>query len=223
MFILCRPLKRKKTTVNTCVAGLKTEPILQSTIPRIILPLRLISATTRSAFDQITWLAVTANPHECPSLEDVQPRSFKITLHKSEAPFTALEATKVSAHDWTQVAVQGHLFFPVSESSTNHIKFSRATRSRQTLSLIGPIVLPLRWRMVGTGGFRKLARHRTISLIIISPINHSDTQLATALLSIAEEVIMPMKHLRLLVPQFRKLPLTTHIPCTVKGINRANT
>ena len=77
--------------------------------------------------------------------------------------------------------------------------------------------------MVGTGGFRNLARHRTISLIIISPSTHSDTQLATALLSIAEEEIMPMKHLHLLVPQFRKLPLITHIPCTVKGINKANT
>ena len=223
MFILCRPLKLKKNTVNTYVAGLKAEPILQSAIPRLILLFSLISATRRSAVDQITWLAVTAIHTSVPTWKPFNLEHSKITLHKSEAPIAAFEATKVSAHDWTKVAVQGHLFYPISESSNNQIKSSRATRSSQTISLIGPIVLPLRWRMVGTGGFRKLARHRTISLIIISPSTHSDTQLATAPLLIAEESIMPMKHLRLPVLQFRKLPLTTHIPCMVKGINRANT
>ena len=223
MFILCRPLKHKKTTVNTYVAGLKAKPILQSTIPRVILLFRLISATRRSAVDQITWLAVTAIHKSVQTWKPFNLGNSKITLHKSEAPIAAFEATKLSAHDWTKVAVQGRLFYPISESSNNQIESSRATGSRQTLSFIGPIVLPLRWRMVGTGGFRNLARHRTISLIIISPSTHSDTQLATAPLSIAEGVIMPMKHLHLLVPQFRKLPLTTHIPCTAKGINRANT
>ena len=150
------------------------------------------------------------------------PGHLKSTLYRSEAPITGFEATKISAHDWTKVAVQGHLYF-IPKSSNNHVKSSRATRGRQTLSFIGPIVLPLRWRMVGTGGFRNLARHRTTSLIVISPSTLSVTQLATAPLSITEEVIMPMKHLHLLAPRFRKLPLITHIPCTVKGINRVNT
>ena len=49
--ILCRPLKHKKNTVNTYVAGHKAESISQRTVPESTLPFRLISATRRSAVD----------------------------------------------------------------------------------------------------------------------------------------------------------------------------
>ena len=221
MSILCRPLKHKKNTVNTFVAGHKAETIFQSTTTRSILPFRLISAIRRGVADQITELAVTAI-HTSVYTWKPSPRISEKHHIQIWASYYWFESTNLSAHDWTKVAVQNHLHF-ASKSSNNHVNSSSATSGRQTLSFNGPIVLPLRWRMVGTGGFRNLARHRTISLIIISRSTHSVTQLATALLSITEEVVMPMRHLHLLAPRFRKLPLTTHIPCTVKGINRANT
>ena len=58
--ILCRPLKYKKNTVNTYVAGHKAESISQSTVRESVLPFRLISATRSSVVDQITELAATA-------------------------------------------------------------------------------------------------------------------------------------------------------------------